>query len=531
MIVLGVNHSHNAAVSLSVDGELIFHIESERINNIRYGWFAFPAIAQIKNHVSYIDHLVISGTHPVINKIDELCQMDAYSAFIKSLGKSFNDHEFVMSDFSSEHHLTHAISAHYGSGFDTSLCIVKDGSGSIVQTDFGPAAEVTTTMVIDKENFYIVDKRLSAYKKLSKTEVIDSHTTVSPYSSEADAFTIVSQALGFGVWDAGKVMGVSSYGKDGDYSFFDEDGVTNEIIPQIKSSKIDSFQSGANLAHAIQSGTEKHVISYILRMIEETGITDVTLSGGLFQNCVMNYKILKALPTGSRLYVEPLSNDAGTSIGAVDLIYRERDATYSNKRGSLYLGGFPEYKDIDNAVSATPRDVAKLISEKKIVAIFQGRSESGTRALGNRSILYDPRDPDGKDRVNVVKKREWFRPFAGSVLHEKASEWFNLDKLEESPYMLYAVDVLKDKQKDIPCITHVNETCRIQTVKESQNKNFYELISAFYDLTNVPILLNTSLNLAGDAIVETVSDALDTFYNSDIDVLYLPDIGKMIKKV
>jgi len=530
MIVLGVNHSHNAAVSLSVDGELVFHIESERINNIRYGWFAFPAIAQIKNHVSYIDHLVISGTHPVVSKMDDLCQMDAYSAFVKSLGKSFNDHEFFASDLSSEHHLTHAISAHYGSGFDTSLCIVKDGSGSINQTEFGPAAEVATTMIVDKENLYIVDKRLSAYKKLSETKRIDSHTTVSPYSSEADAFIIVSKALGFGIWDAGKVMGVSSYGKDSGYSFFDEEGVTNEIIPQIKSSSINNFQSGADLAYAIQSGTEDHVISYVLKMIEETGITDITLSGGLFQNCVMNYKILKALPTGSRLYVEPLSNDAGTSIGAIDWVHRMKDKEYSNKRGSLYLGGIPEYKEIDNSIEATPKDVAKLISEKNIVAIFQGRSEAGTRALGNRSILYDPRDPDGKDRVNVVKKREWFRPFAGSVLHEKASEWFDLDKLEESPYMLYAVDVLKDKQKYIPCITHVNETCRIQTVKESQNKKFYELIQAFYDLTGVPILLNTSLNLAGDAIVETLDNALDTFYNSDIDVLYLPDIGKMIKK-
>jgi carbamoyltransferase len=149
--------------------------------------------------------------------------------------------------------------------------------------------------------------------------------------------------------------------------------------------------------------------------------------------------------------------------------------------------------------------------------------------LGNRSILFDPRDPDGKDKVNKVKKREWFRPFAGTVLKEHASEWFDMAGLEESPYMMYAVDVLKDKTKDIPAITHVDNTCRVQTLTNEQNPAYYSLINSFKDITGVPILFNTSFNLAGDCIVETLDDALRCLDESEIDFLYLPDLGVIVE--
>jgi carbamoyltransferase len=168
------------------------------------------------------------------------------------------------------------------------------------------------------------------------------------------------------------------------------------------------------------------------------------------------------------------------------------------------------------------------LSEEKIVAIYQGSSEAGPRALGNRSILFDPRVIDGKDKVNVVKNREWFRPFAGSVLVEKAKEWFDMRGLEESPFMMYAVNVLEDKKLFIPAITHVDGTCRVQTVSKEQNKNFYKLIEEFYKITNVPIIFNTSFNLAGDCIVETIEDAISTLNSSKIDYLYLPEFNYLI---
>lgn len=175
-------------------------------------------------------------------------------------------------------------------------------------------------------------------------------------------------------------------------------------------------------------------------------------------------------------------------------------------------------------------DVAKLIKEKNIVCMFQGGSEAGPRALGNRSILFDPTVPNGKDIVNQVKHREWFRPFAGSILQEHAADWFEMHGMAQSPFMMYAVDVKDDKLGNIPSITHVDGTCRVQTVNESQNFHYYNLINEFYKLSGVPILFNTSFNLGGEPLVETIIDAIKTLENSELTYLYLPEIAILLEK-
>ena len=196
---------------------------------------------------------------------------------------------------------------------------------------------------------------------------------------------------------------------------------------------------------------------------------------------------------------------------------------------TLYLG--PEY-DLSHieGEDATFHQVAELISERKTVAIFQGRSEAGPRALGNRSILYDPRDPDGKDKVNRIKRRESFRPFAGSILLPHVHNWFDMGGLIESPFMMYAVDVLPEMAEFIPAILHVDNTCRIQTVTSRQNHNYYGLIDAFNQITDVPIVFNTSFNLAGQPLVETPEDAFKTFEGSELDHLYFPEVHKLFSK-
>jgi carbamoyltransferase len=173
--------------------------------------------------------------------------------------------------------------------------------------------------------------------------------------------------------------------------------------------------------------------------------------------------------------------------------------------------------------NVTCEEVAKIIADKNIIALFQGKSEAGHRALGNRSILYDPRDANGKDHVNIVKHREWYRPFAASVMLEHAHEWFEMLSLKESPHMMFAFDVKEDKKELISCVTHVDGTCRIQTVTKEQNVNFYNLINAFYNLTGVPMLFNTSFNLAGEVIVETEEEAIDVLKRSQMEYLYLPE--------
>jgi carbamoyltransferase len=144
--------------------------------------------------------------------------------------------------------------------------------------------------------------------------------------------------------------------------------------------------------------------------------------------------------------------------------------------------------------------------------------------------LFDPTVQDGKAIVNKVKRREWFRPFAGSVMAEHASEWFDFRTRSDSPFMMYAVDVNEDKQALIPAITHVDGTCRIQTVTKEQNPHYYDLISEFNKIKNVPILFNTSFNLAGDPLVETVKQALETLAKSDLKYMWLPELGKLITK-
>jgi carbamoyltransferase len=144
--------------------------------------------------------------------------------------------------------------------------------------------------------------------------------------------------------------------------------------------------------------------------------------------------------------------------------------------------------------------------------------------------LFDPTVPNGKDIVNQVKRREWFRPFAGTVLKENVHEWFDMAGMEESPFMMYAVDVRKEKLGVVPSITHVDDTCRVQTVTEEQNPHYYKLIQEFNKLSNVPILFNTSFNLGGDPLVETIDDALSTLRKSDLKYLYLPEVSLLLEK-
>ena len=197
------------------------------------------------------------------------------------------------------------------------------------------------------------------------------------------------------------------------------------------------------------------------------------------------------------------------------LWYSNKNKFKGKKINSLYLGDLPNYNDLpkDKGIRVTEKEVAKYIAKGNIVAIYQGKNELGKRSLGNRSFLYDPRDQYAKEKINLLKGREWFRPVAGTVLHEHAEKWFDLKSKKETPFMSY---VFKTKNKKIPGITHVDKTCRIQTLKRNQNFHYYNLI-------------NTSFNLAGDPLVNDVYDAIKTLTNclKKFNVIYFPEIGKI----
>ena len=173
-------------------------------------------------------------------------------------------------------------------------------------------------------------------------------------------------------------------------------------------------------------------------------------------------------------------------------------------------------------------EVINRLLDQQVGAIFQGLAEMGARALGNRSIIFDPRVPNGKDVVNRVKQREWYRPFAASILEEHAREWFDMGRLQASPWMLFALPTRPEKRALIPAVLHVDGTCRAQTVHPSQNPRWYALIEAFYRATEVPLLLNTSFNLAGEPLVHTEADALDTLRRSQLDFVYFAERDEVV---
>ena len=171
----------------------------------------------------------------------------------------------------------------------------------------------------------------------------------------------------------------------------------------------------------------------------------------------------------------------------------------------------------------TQEEAVRQIANQQIVGMFQGQSEIGPRALGNRSLLFDPTNPNAKQIVNEIKEREEFRPFAGSMLLEYFDEYFHTSTLKESPYMSYAIPVKKERVQQISSIVHHDYTCRIQTVTEEQNKNYYNLIKAWHEESGCPIVFNTSFNLGGEAMVETIEDAIDTCKRSMINFIYIPE--------
>lgn len=171
-------------------------------------------------------------------------------------------------------------------------------------------------------------------------------------------------------------------------------------------------------------------------------------------------------------------------------------------------------------------EVIRLLKEQKAVGLIQGASEAGARALGNRSILFDPRNPKGKDLVNKIKQREYFRPFGASCLHDKAEEYVDMYPLKESPYMLYAFPVKEEKKNIIPAVVHVDGTCRMQTVKKEDNKILHTILSGWYQETNVPVLLNTSLNAAGEPLAYVPLDA----FIDNLDYIYFADDKKILDR-
>ncbi|HVP36787.1 MAG TPA: carbamoyltransferase C-terminal domain-containing protein, partial [Terriglobales bacterium] len=284
-----------------------------------------------------------------------------------------------------------------------------------------------------------------------------------------------------------------------------------------------------DVASSLQKVTEDIVLKMANHLYKETGLKNLCLAGGVALNCLANSRILKETPF-KELFIQPGSSDAGGAVGVAAYVYY---TLLNNQRKFVwkdaYLGpGYSQAEIKDFLIrkgicfkeyngQELLKITARLLSEQNIIGWYQGRMEFGPRSLGNRSILADPRRGENKDRVNQkVKYRETFRPFAPSILWEKAKEYFEIDR--ESPFMLLTFKV---KSREIPAVTHVDNSARLQTVKREENELFYDLLSEFYSLTGCPALLNTSFNLRGEPIVCTPEEAYLSFMRSGMDYLIL----------
>jgi carbamoyltransferase len=529
MNIVGISRHHNASTCLLINGKIIYSMEEERLNRFKHEGIAYLSLLELSKYVNKIDDLVMAGFLPTVN-VENNENYPLYALVISRLFKKIKE-KFNYYDYYDIHHLTHAACAFYNSGFNEAISIVIDGAGS---------------RKINKEESY--SSFLFKYPFKIKTIKKTWHDSSKKHNknnkkSLGKIYSSLTQHLGFeGEYDCGKTMGLSSYGKKlyvDVFELFKAEGLNlnkkHFLFNETKNMK--HFKKSADLSYTVQDYVQKECLKLIKETINKEKCNNICLSGGFALNCVNNYFIKKNLPSNINLYIEPLSHDAGTSIGAAKLLYysKSKDDTIY-KQTSVYYGIQYNLKEIKKKLikekikKITYKEVAKLLTQNKVIALYQGRSEQGPRALGNRSILFNPRNKKGKDVVNKIKNREFFRPFAGTILHEHMNDYFDMAGLEESPFMCYAVNVKEKKIKEIPAITHVDKTCRIQTLKKNFNLHFYNLIKNFYKLTGTPILLNTSFNLAGEPLVETIEDALLTFHNSKIDYLYLPELKTIVYK-
>lgn len=556
--ILGINSAyHESSAALIKNGRLIAAVEEERFNRKKHAKLAkvenpdelpLSSIDFCLNEASTkfgdLDYIAFSFNPKKrlknINiskyfakdswgtKNGEKIFHDKLLSIPKKLEKIYNSpikNKFVWVG----HHLAHAAGTFFVSPFKKSLIVVVDGIG-----------EDATAWIGYGEN-----------NKMHKLKEI--------YYPNSLGFLWekFSEYLGFTEYDSGKIMGLTSYGDWKVYwdkfskivAFYKNDifEINNEILKFRTSdfSEIEKLfgikkreqgqpitKDHQHIAAALQKISQKIILRLVKFAYDKYPCENLSLNGGVVLNCVANEELFLKLSV-SDIFIPPATHDGGTSVGAAYYVWNQHlDKSRNFVLGNPYTGPKFDSKNIEKAlkdnglqfqkIKNIEKRAAELIADGNIVAWFQGRMEFGPRALGNRSILADPRKDDMREVLNAkVKQREYFRPFAPSVLEEKAGEWFYLKKcLLPDRFMLFAVTPIYPEK--IPAVVHIDETCRVQTVNNKVNPRYHSLITEFEKITGIPIVLNTSLNIQ-EPIVCTPQDAINTFKKSEIDYLAIGD--------
>jgi carbamoyltransferase len=564
--ILGLNAYHgDAAAALVVDGELVCAAEEERFNRIKH-CAGFPAqaaawcIAEAGLAPGDLDHVAI-GRDPKANLGHKLLRTLLHGAsprYVKARLENAARVRDVRAELTAalgaevgaelhhvEHHQAHVASAFFVSPFEEAAILSTDGFGDFAST-------------------MLAEGRGSSFRVLER--VLFPH-------SLGIFYTAVTQWLGFPKYgDEGKVMGLAPYGTPRyveemrrivrpkgevfelglDYFLHDKEGVDmtwDEGAPTIGrlfSDRLEETFGAArepgseltsqheDIAASLQAVLEEAYLHLVQGLWERTRIPRICLAGGVALNAVANGRIRPETPFED-VFVQPAAGDSGIAVGAAYYVWHQRlGRPRSFVMDHAYTG--PSYSDEEcaAALSAAGLDgdrlddealfarVAERIAAGDIVGWFQGRMEFGPRALGNRSIVADPRRPDMKDVLNArIKHREPFRPFAPSILAESTGAWFEQDYT--SPFMVLVYKTKADKRELLPAVNHVDDTGRLQTVTRAASNRYYRLIEEFERQTGVPILLNTSFN-ENEPIVMTPEQAVETFQKTRMDLLVLGNL-------
>ena len=551
MITLGINYSrmHDSSACIVRDGELLFAVAEERISRLKHDagfpknairacldfvkvgpeeldevCFGWQTAGPVFRHdlkcyaTGKMPLTYLTGLNSTLHFLSMWHQESGAKKFAQQFGPTNAKMRFV------DHHLAHAISAYAYSGIDDAAVVVMDGRG---------AWEATTV-------WHGHDGRLDPVLMI-------------PFPDSVGYFySAFTEFLGFQPnSDEWKVMGLAPYGKPGvDLSPFidlkaapyrvltkqlNANGTTASadmaaLLGPARVAETDIDERHKNIAYAVQDACEIAMMNVVRMAIEKTGSRNVCLAGGVALNSKANGKIA-ASGLVDRFFVQPAASDDGVALGAALAPYLDGNGKLPNKPMRHGYWG-PSFGDeaIESALSTyklrytklpdPASAAAELLSNGKILGWFQGRMEFGPRALGSRSILADPRDPEMNAKVNnAVKFREWWRPFAPSFKKEAAGEF--LESATDSPFMILTAQVRPEKRSVIPSVTHVDGSARPQTVEKEVNPLYWRLIDEFGKRTGVPVIMNTSFNLRGEAIVHTPTDAIRTFFSSGMDALVI----------
>jgi len=459
MIILGINEtSHDASISLIKNGEILFAGHAERYSKNKNDWY--------NNNEIYLDML----NHGIPTHIAyyEKPRLKQSRIILKGGGSDWKPNipfDLPVKYFS--HHHSHAAAGYYTSNFDDAVIVVLDAIGEYNTSTIWTGEGSSIKQVYKKNYPFSFGLFYSAFTQL---------VGLMPNQEEY----IMMGMAAYGDWTR-YYFKVKEYFPDINkqkYNF--HKGISDWNEPMDEQAKFD-------IAAAVQKVYEDRLVNFMAMAQKITGKRNLVFMGGCALNCAANTMLWKMFDD---VWIMPNPGDAGSSLGAAAAAYGSH-INWQHPYLGYDLGG--EYP--------VKRIITELI-RNKIAAVATGRAEYGPRALGNRSILADPRDPNIKDKVNLIKKRELFRPFAPVVMEEHASKWFNMNFT--SPYMQYAVKCLQPEK--IPSVVHKDGTSRVQTVNKNQHPGLYEVLDNWYTLTGVPILLNTSLNIKGQPLLNDEKD-------------------------